>query len=90
MQDRNGSRDRLGSNAILEIAPAMPSSVIRTFFYDVESLRLTVIFQSGSRYVYDAVPEDIYRELAASPSKGTYFNENIRDRFQSRRFDRAG
>ncbi len=68
----------------------MPSSVIRTFFYDVESLRLTVIFQSGRRYVYEAVPEIVYRELAASRSKGVYFNENIRDRYQYRRFDRAG
>ncbi|MFD0987639.1 KTSC domain-containing protein [Methyloligella solikamskensis] len=68
----------------------MPSSVIRTFFYDFDSQRLTVIFQSGRRYVYDAVPEIVYRELAAAPSTGAYFNENIRDNYQFRRFDQAG
>ncbi|XSG82818.1 MAG: KTSC domain-containing protein [Methyloligella sp. ZOD6] len=68
----------------------MPSSVIRTFFYDVEGERLTVIFQSGRRYVYEQVPEIVYRELAGAPSKGAYFNENIRDRYQFRRFDQAG
>lgn len=68
----------------------MPSSVIRTFFYDVEDERLTVIFQSGRRYVYEQVPATVYREFAGTTAKGAYFNENIRDRYQFRRLDRAG
>ncbi|MEG6509263.1 KTSC domain-containing protein [Methyloligella sp. 2.7D] len=68
----------------------MPSDVIRAFFYDVADRSLTVRFQSGGLYVYDEVPEEVYRALAEAPSRGTYFKEHIRDHYPSRRYDEAG
>lgn len=68
----------------------MPSSVIRSFFYDVNKATLTIIFVSGLRYVYEGVPQEVYRALAEAPSKREYFNAHIRDHFPFRRFGKAG
>lgn len=59
----------------------MPSSVIRNWHYDPTALRLDVTFVSGKRYRYHDVPVETAREMRAAPSKGSYFNRCIRDRF---------
>ena len=59
----------------------MPSSVIQSFVYDTEERRLVVRFVSGKVYTYDDVPAGIADGFKAAASKGTYFNEVIRDRF---------
>ena len=59
----------------------MPSSVIQSFVYDKEEQRLVVRFVSGKVYTYDDVPAKIAEGFRAAASKGTYFNEVIRDRF---------
>ncbi len=59
----------------------MPSSVIRTYFYDERSRRLDVLFVSGLRYSYADVPLEIVEALGSAPSKGRYFNRHIRDRY---------
>jgi len=59
----------------------MPSSVIRRFRYDAARRELTITFVSGKVYVYRDVPEAVVRQLTAAPSKGQFFNENIRDRY---------
>jgi hypothetical protein len=59
----------------------MPSTVIRSFRYDAQNAELAIEFQSGRRYVFCDVPEQTYRALQASFSKGTFFNSHIRDRF---------
>ena len=59
----------------------MPSSVIRSFDYDVTDHRLDIEFVSGRRYSYLGVPEsevDVMRRVA---SKGGFFNRRIRDRY---------
>jgi KTSC domain len=60
----------------------MPSSVIRTFWYDPAEHRLDIVFVSGRRYRYHDVPDEIYGEMRRAYSKGEFFNENIRDRFR--------
>ena len=40
---------------------------------------LTVYFLNGSVYKYYRVPENIYKELIAAKSKGSYFYWNIRN-----------
>ena len=60
----------------------MPSSVIRTFWYDPAELKLDVVFVSGRRYRYHEVPDEVYGEMRRAFSKGEFFNENIRDRFR--------
>jgi lysyl-tRNA synthetase class 2 len=59
----------------------MPSSVIRSFEYDPAKRELTVLFQSGRAYIYEDVPAEIARALEASPSKGEYFNDHIRENY---------
>ena len=39
---------------------------------------LEIEFLSGSLYVYTQVPELVYLELLAAPSKGKYFYKHIR------------
>ena len=60
----------------------MPSSVIRTFFYDASRKELRIVFQTGRQYVYKEVPEGIFEGLKRAFSKGVYFNAHIRDHFR--------
>lgn len=60
--------------------PDVQSSVIRAVDHDGES-RLFVTFTSGQAYVYDGVPRGLYERLLSAPSKGTFFNDEIRDAF---------
>ena len=59
----------------------MPSSVIRSFDYDVTDQRLDVEFVSGRRYSYFAVPEDEVDAMRRVTSKGSFFNRRIRDHY---------
>ena len=59
----------------------MPSTVIRSFRYDADSRKLFIIFQTGRRYTYEDVPEEIYEAMKGSFSKGEFFNAHIRDNF---------
>jgi hypothetical protein len=65
----------------------MPSTVIRSFAYHAAQRQLEITFQSGRRYVYDRVPPELYDAMKSAFSKGEFFNEHIRDRFE---FSRAG
>ena len=38
--------------------------------------------QTGKRYKYFGVPELIYDELMEAPSRGRYYNDNIRGQFE--------
>lgn len=60
----------------------MPSSVIRHYVYDAAGRRLDILFVSGRRYSYHDVPPEIADAMGAAPSKGSYFNEMIRDRYR--------
>jgi KTSC domain len=59
----------------------MPSTVIRSFAYDAATRRLLIVFQSGRRYTYEAVPPEAFAALQSSRSKGEFFNTHIRDKF---------
>jgi hypothetical protein len=63
----------------------MPSSVIRSFSYDEAAHRLCVRFVSGRRYCYHDVPPEVAEALRTASSKGSVFNEMVRDRYA---FDR--
>ncbi|NML37208.1 KTSC domain-containing protein [Chitinophaga sp. G-6-1-13] len=69
----------------------MPSSVIRAYYYDALHTVLRIVFVSGAVYDYEAVPESIYQAMKAAASKGTYFNQYIKDKFKfSRHRDAHG
>jgi lysyl-tRNA synthetase class 2 len=59
----------------------VPSTVIAKIEYDELCQELIVTFVSGKKYVYQPVPHEIYIRFASSRSKGTFFNEHIRDRY---------
>jgi lysyl-tRNA synthetase class 2 len=65
----------------------MPSAVVRSFAYHPTQRQLEITFQSGKRYVYVDVPQEIYEAMKSAFSKGEFFNEHIRDRFDFRRED---
>ena len=60
----------------------MPSTVISSFFYNANTRTLKIVFVSGLAYNYRNVPEKIFNALKASGSKGGYFNQHIRDKYE--------
>lgn len=66
----------------------MPSSVIRHIFYKPEQQELSIWFgPEGRRYTYSGVPPALYQGLRDAPSRGRYFNQAIRGRFECRLAD---
>jgi hypothetical protein len=49
--------------------------------YDPATRTLTIAFNSGSTYAYAGVSEDVYDGLRTSPSPGSYFQRQIKDRY---------
>lgn len=66
----------------------MPSTVIRLISYDAASELLSVIFVSGRAYAYEGVPAGLFEQFLRAPSKGVFFNENIRGRYRFREIPR--
>jgi len=65
----------------------MPSTVIHRFCYDADTSRLVIEFQSGRRYVYFGVPPAVHEAMRSARSRGSYFNEQVRDRYSYARLD---
>lgn len=61
------------------------SSVIDDVRYDSRRERLDIRFTSGDVYRYAEVPPFVVRALMAAPSKGEYFNAEIRDGYDYER-----
>jgi hypothetical protein len=75
--------------APVEMAPVesemqdVESSLIKEVGYDAATKLLTVVLvQNDEKYLYKNVPEDIYAALMAAESKGKYFVENIKGKFE--------
>jgi hypothetical protein len=61
------------------------SSVIRWYGLDPGTGGLEIEFISGSQYRYSGVPRDTLEMMEAAPSKGSFFDVNIRERFKTER-----
>jgi hypothetical protein len=61
--------------------PAVSSSAIDRIEYDEPTSRLYVTFASGKTYTYYRVPRSIYERFLLASSKGTFFNDYIKDRY---------
>ncbi|MFH1477361.1 MAG: KTSC domain-containing protein [Verrucomicrobiota bacterium] len=61
------------------------SSNLRSVGYDAASSTLEVEFNSGGVYQYFNVPEAAYSALMRASSKGSYVNDNIKDRYRCRK-----
>lgn len=59
----------------------MPSMVIKKYEYRPEINVLTITFVSGAVYDYLYVPEEVYNQMKSVISKGTFFNEHIKDKY---------
>ena len=66
----------------------MPSTVIRYFRYDAAKRELDVTFVTGRRYIYEDVPPQVSAAFRSAFSKGTFFNDEIRDRYAFREVTR--
>jgi hypothetical protein len=60
---------------------SLDSSTLASVLYLPKRRQLELEFRSGEIYRYLEVPPQAYRELLAAPSKGFYFNSNIRRKF---------
>jgi KTSC domain-containing protein len=63
------------------------SAAISEIDYDAARSKLLVRFQSGERYVYVGVPDEVHRSFIEAPSKGRFFQSKIRDRYPFNRLD---
>lgn len=61
------------------------SSALKSVGYDGSREVLVIKFTSGSVYEYDDVPRSVYEELMNAPSKGRFFNANIKGLYTCRR-----
>lgn len=59
----------------------MPSTAIRNIVYDASAKRMLVIFVTGRKYIYEDVPAEVHAAFQSAPSKGAFFNAEIRDRY---------
>ena len=61
------------------------SSNIAEIGYEPETQTLEILFHRGSLYQYFNVPEFHYERLIQAASIGSYFNAEIRGKFQEER-----
>lgn len=61
------------------------SSSLASAGYAQELSTLEIEFHHGATYQYFAVPRLVFDELLAAVSKGTYFNDHVKDRYPFRR-----
>jgi len=61
------------------------SSNLRSVGYDAQTSTLEVEFHHGAVYQYFEVPESRFTELLAAASKGSYFNDHIKDQYRYRK-----
>lgn len=67
------------------LATAVESTTLATVTYDPSAQLLWLEFRNRAVYCYFGVPPAVHLSLIAAPSKGVYFNRNIRGRFPYRR-----
>jgi len=58
------------------------STCIARVGYEADAALLDLEFRDGALYRYFGVPAEVYEGLLSAPSKGLYFNHQIRGSFQ--------
>lgn len=61
------------------------SSSLRSIGYDARTQTLEVEFASGAVYRYAPVPGGVWTALRRAESKGRYFQDFVRDHFETQR-----
>jgi hypothetical protein len=67
--------------------PAVDSEAIARVEYDSPTRTLFVQFASSDWYAYLEVAGDTYARMRAAPSKGRFFQDEVRDRYAFRKLD---
>ena len=57
------------------------SRAIAAVGYDASTGRLKITFQQGYTYDFCNVPAAVFKQLMDARSKGSYYNEHIRDKY---------
>ena len=63
----------------------MPSSVVAGFSYNNHTLTLRITYVSGLVYDYLKVPEQVYIQMLACTSKGSFLNHYIKGKYKFRK-----
>jgi hypothetical protein len=58
------------------------SSAMEAVGYDPTTRRMKIQFSSGKTYDFCGVPEHIHSGLMRAASKGAYYNDHIKDRYE--------
>jgi hypothetical protein len=62
---------------------------LKTVGYDTHLKNLEIEFHSGMVFQYQNVPSHIYANLLSAQSTGTFFTDNIKNRYRSKRLDKV-
>lgn len=58
------------------------SSAISAIGYDPATMRMKIRFKDGGTYDFCSVPQRVFTTFLRASSKGTYYTDHIRDRYQ--------
>ena len=58
------------------------SSAIIAIGYDHQTSRMKIQFQQGHNYDFCRVPADVYSAFMRAYSKGAYYNDHIKDKYE--------
>lgn len=75
--------------SFFSVRQPIDSSAILAFGYSEQFAVLDVQFQKGGVYRYFAVPRRLYELFLAADSKGTFLNQQIKDRYPFLRLTRS-
>ena len=66
----------------IEVIETPQSSSLKRFSYERKEKTLMVEFKDGRGYEYYDVPESVFKEMVAAPSKGQFYIYEIRDDYE--------
>ena len=75
------------ASAVIERAPVESSSLVSIGFARKAQI-LEIEFRSGTIYRYLGVPPAVFGELKKAESKGRYFAQSIRGKYEFRRIEK--
>lgn len=61
---------------------SVKSTNLKSVEYNSVTKILTILFNTDRTYQYLGVPQIVYTKLLSAKSKGTYFNNNIKNRYK--------
>jgi KTSC domain len=67
----------------------LSSGKLKTAGYDESARVMEIEFTNGDVYEYKGVSREIYRQLMASPSPSSFFDDKIDEQFSGKRLGKA-